>query len=529
MALFPGLFGPRRNAQQQIADLANQLTTMQDSLTYLSQSYATAQQLLNIQFRAQGGFERFDSVNQQALILDGYNRSSAVYSIISDIAQKAASIPLKVSIIKDETALKNYQNIIKLEVTPDNVYRAQMMRRKALIRVDQSDPLQHLCDHPNPDDDPTLFWQTVSGFRLICGNSYLYTPRLDMGADMGKVVELRIMPSPYTALIVVQGYPPKVIGYELIIAGVQLLQTTEVIHMKYPNYNWTIDGLQLYGLPPLQAAARTLARSNSAETSATAMFENGGPGVIVYNESVPPTDRSLEQASKIKSSQNNQYAGNTNRGKVQYMPGKIGVAELGLDPVSLNILESEKFSFDLLCNAYHLHSVLFNIHVSSNFNNIKELKKDNWTSAYIPERQAHADALNLHVVPGYNTANTKYFVELDLSEIADLQEDKAVQAEYLAKSWWIPPNQKLEAQGLETSTDPNMDKVWMPAGMVTMDDASISVDNIPNMPETPVNTEAQPVTSAQQNGKNMLNIDEIIPAVNDNRPIRFNHVNNGHT
>jgi HK97 family phage portal protein len=488
------LFGNRR--QQQINDLAAQLNTMQSSVSYLAQANNTLQQLLQINFRAQGGFERFDTINQAEFITQGYNISAAVYSVVSDIAAKAASIPLKVSIVKDDLALKNY----KIAVSTDPFHQATInLRKKALEQVDQSDPLQMLCNNPNNDDDPYLFWTTAAGFRLLCGNSFLYMPKIDMGADRGKVTELRIMPSPFTGLVVVQGYPPKVIGYQLIIAGVQLLTTEEVIHIKYPNYDWSIDGQQLYGLPPLRAGKRTVERSNSAETSSTAMFNNGGPSVIVYNESIPPTSVSLEQMSKLKKNNNDEYAGNENRGKFKYMPGKIGVAELGMSPVDLNMLESERWSFDMICNVFHVHSVLYNIHVSSNYNNMKELQKDNWISAYIPERQAQADALNRHVVPGYNTPKIKYFIECDLSGITALQPDQTEMSTWLGNSWWLSPNQKLEIQGLEQSEDPNMSKIWIPQGLTTMDDASISVDMLPNMP--PNQQQAPPVQPQQQNGK----------------------------
>jgi HK97 family phage portal protein len=493
-SLFSGLFGNRR--QQQLDQLTAQLIEMQSNLSYISNAYSTQQQLLQMNFRALGGFERFDTINQQDFILNGYNASSAVYSIISDIAQKAASIPFKVSYVVDDSALKNYKIAAASERTPNNIYWTNKLRNKALQQVEPDNDLLRLLNNPNVDDDPTVFWQTAIGFELICGNSYLYTPTLDMGADKGKITELRIMPSPYTGIVVTQGFPQKVLGYQLIIAGVQLLTTNEVIHIKYPNYNWTIDGQQLYGLPPLQAGKKTLSRSNSAETSATSMFENGGPGVIVYNESIPPTNLGLEQTSKIKKTNNDEYAGNVNRGKVKYMPGKIGVAELGLSPVDLDILESERWSFDMLCNVFKLHSVLYNIHVSSNYNNIEQLKKDNWTAAYIPPRQQQADAINRRIVPGYNSKGVKYFVELDLSGITDLQPDYTQMSNWAMKIP-ITPNEQRELFNFEASPDPNMDKIWIPQGMVTMDDAAISVDSLPNMPQdaTP------PVQPAQTNGK----------------------------
>lgn len=470
------LFGSR--------NLSNEVANMRNSLADLANTNATLQQLLNISFRNQGGYARYDTINQIGFVRDGYNISSAVYSIVSDIAQKAAAIPLKNYKVVDEFALKNYKIASSLPRTPENVYWTTKLRTKALEQVDPyNDPLQKLLDRPNADDDPVTFWQTVTGFRLLCGNSFMYCPVVDYGLDKGRITELRIMPSPFTALIIVQGFPTRVIGYELIIDGVRLLKSEEVIHIKYPNYDWSIDGQQLYGLPPLKAAFKTLQRSNSAETSSTAMFENGGPGIIIANKSLPSDKIGLEQASKIKKTWNDEYAGNTNRGKVKLMAGDISAIPLGLSPVDLNILESEKWSFDMLCNVFHVSSVMFNNHDGNTESNVKEMRKDSWTRAVLPERKAHADAINRMIVPSYNTAKAKYFVDMDISGITELQPDMSTMTTWLGGAWWVNPNEKRKLQDFDAIADPNMDKIWMPSGYQLMDDAVMpDVTQIPDMP-----------------------------------------------
>lgn len=461
--------------------LIRRLDVLQGGFTDLATANALLQQQLAINFRAQGGFTKFDFNNQSNYIINGYNISSAVYAITSDIAQKAASIPLKVYEVIDDKALAKYKGFLDTERTPENIYYSERWHTKALAQVDSSNPLQQLIDCPNSDDDPAVFWQEVALFRLICGNSFMYAPSPDKGYDMGKVTELRIMPSPYTALIIVQGFPARIIGYEVIMNGVQMLKATEVIHLKYPNLQYTIDGQQLYGFPPLKAAFKTLQRSNSAETSATAMFDAGGPAVIVANKSLGSDDISLAQGSKIQKKWNDEYAGNTNRGKFKLMGGDIGVFPLSFSPVDLNILESEKWSFDMLCNVFKVSSIMFNNHSASTESNVKEMRKDSWTRAVLPERKAQADALNRKVVPGYNLKNKKYFIDMDTSNIPELQADMQTMATWLNTSWWIPPNEKRLAMDFDESADENMNKIWMPSGYQLMDDMVINVDNLPNL------------------------------------------------
>lgn len=475
------LFGG--NTAAQVEDVGRQLAEMRSTTENLAAQNNYLNSLLAISFRQQGGFTRFDTVQQVNFIQNGYNISSAVYSIVSDIATKAAAIPLRVYEVENEAALKNYQISKQGTRTPETLYKTERLRKSALRDVGNDHPIQRLIDHPNPEDNATLFYETSVGFNLLCGNNYWYAPRLDKGADKGKITQLRIMPSQFTGIVLTQGFPARVLGYELIIDGVVLLTSDEVLHMRYPNYNWTVDGQQLYGLPPLRAAYNTLQRSNSAETSATSMFDNGGPAMLISNKSISPDDRAIEQMGRLKKQMNDEYSGNTNRNKIKLTAGDIQAIPLGLSPVDLNILESEKWSFDMLCNVFHVSSVMFNNHDGNTESNVKEMRKDSWTRAVLPQRKMHADSFNRQIVPAYNTGKVKYFVDMDISGIAELQPDMEAMTRWLAPAWWVTPNEKRKLQDFDESADPNMSKIWMPGGYTLMDDAVIDVDSLPDAPE----------------------------------------------
>ena len=228
----------RLTGRQQTQQLAQQLSNMQSTVDNLTAYTNQLQTLLTVQFKNQGGFTRFDTVQQIGFIRQGYNINADVYAIVSDIAQKGASIPLIAYEVVDDAALKIYRSAMSqkdIDFTIANKYK-----RKALRQVEADNPIQKLIDTPNIDDNTTTFYETSLGFYLLCGNNYWYAPSLDLGADMGKVVELRIMPSQFVGLIIVQGYPSSVIGYELIIDGVRLMESKDVIHMRTPNYDWQL-------------------------------------------------------------------------------------------------------------------------------------------------------------------------------------------------------------------------------------------------------------------------------------------------
>lgn len=460
-------------------NLSRQLQEMQQVNNNLLQYNNQINQLLNIQFRSQGGFTRFDTVQQIGFIRNGYDVNAFVYALVSDIASRGASVPLVCYEVIDDAALKTYRSAMSQKTLSDETLAiAKQYKAKALRQVEYDNPIQRLIDRPNADDNTDTFYETSIGFTCLCGNNYWYTPTLDMGADKGKVTELRIMPSQFVGLVVVQGFPSRVIGYELIIDGVRLMQSKEVAHMRYPNYNWSVDGQEHYGLPPLQSGWNTLALDNAAETSMIAMFNNGGPRMIIANKSIPPDQIGVEQMGKMKKMWNDEYTGSTNRNKFKLSAGDISAIPLDMSPVDLDIIAADNHARDKICSIFHYSSIMLNAHDASTESNVKEMIKNSWTRGVLPLRKKHCDTFNSRIVPAYNEKGRRYFVDMDLSGIADLQPDKKTQAEWLSMSWWIPPNEKRKIQDLDRIEEENMDKVYAPSSLVALDDLSIEVPEL---------------------------------------------------
>ncbi len=472
----------RSGTAAQVNQIASQVEEMRSTTANLQQQNNILNSLLSIQFRQQGGFTRFDTVNQINFIRNGYNINADIYAVISDIAQKGASIPLVCYEVIDDVALKNYNAARKQRATDENLILIKQLKTKALRQVEYDNPIQKLIDNPNPDDNPTNFYETSIGFTAITGNNYWYAPTADMGNDIGKIVQLRIMPSQFTGLIITNTFPARVIGYELIVDGVRLMQSAEVIHMRFPNYDYSVDGQQLYGLSPLKAGFNLLSLGNAIETTQISSFNNGGPAVLITNKSVSPDERAVEQMGRIKKSWNDEYSGPTNKNKYKLMAGDVNAIPLGLSPVDMDVIAADERVMDKICNLYHISSIMFNNHSASTESNVKEMIRDSWTRGILPLRKMHCDSFNRSIVPAYNVKGQRYFVDMDLSGIADLQPDKAIQATWLSTSWWIPPNEKRKIQDIDEIQDDNMNKIYIPSNLVPLDDVNINIANIPNAP-----------------------------------------------
>ena len=73
---------------------------------------------------------------------------------------------------------------------------------------------------------------------------------------------------------------------------------------------------------------------------------------------------------------------------------KLGWVNMGLSPVDLQLLESEKITLRELCNVYGVNSALFNDPDNKTYNNMKEAKKEMLTQVVLPELVLIRDAFN---------------------------------------------------------------------------------------------------------------------------------------
>ena len=150
----------------------------------------------------------------------------------------------------------------------------------------------------------------------------------------------------------------------------------------------------------------------------TSMFNNGGPGAIITNKTLSPDQFGIEQIGRMKKANNDEYSGNTNRGKVKWMIGDIAAIPTGLSPVDLDIIAGLEYSFDRLCNLFHVSSALFNSKEASTYNNVQQLIKDSWVRGVLPPRKLHCDSFNRGIVPAYQSKGQKFFVDMDFQASA---------------------------------------------------------------------------------------------------------------
>jgi HK97 family phage portal protein len=426
---------------------------------------------MNSQIAIERGIVTWQGADQRSFVDDGYVANDIVYSIIKLITDKAKIAPFHVYKVVDEKAAKKYKSLAAQKDI--NLKELETLHKKAYELYTGDQRLNELLKYPNEEDCWSDLVEQWCGFKLITGNSFIYGKLIEAGNNQGKPYELFALPSQYMAIIAnINVFPPTRAGYQLYYGEMWSFDTKEILHDKYFNPQWGVTGGQLYGQSPLRAAAKNLTRSNEAKTAAVASFQNGGPaGVLFMNDERFDPTSGQAQAQALKTAVS-QKGGAANFNSIAVSGYKVDWKQIGLSPVELNIIESEKWDLKALCNIYGVPSQLLNDSDSKTYNNQREGEKALTLRCAIPLLNSLTENLNrkLHTDWGYK--GTNLYVDYDLSVFGELEANKAEQTAWLNTAWWISPKQKLDIMNIEVPDyipTEELEKLYIPTGLQTID------------------------------------------------------------
>ena len=405
--------------------------------------------------------------NTEAYITDAYAYNPDVYSVVSMIARLGASVPWVVHEVKDQKAYSKYRRL-PTEAKQHNLARVIRSKEMAMEEVGEGDPLWELIDRPNPYMGWSEYVESAIGFKLITGNSYTHGVRIGTGPNKGRFGELWVMPAQFTEIIASDNPEHVIKGYRINwFGGVEIatLPQEDVMHLKYFNPQYSSPGQHLYGMSPLQSARRVVTRSNEAYTANAKMLKNmSPPGILMLDDTnvvMSPTQASdLERQWDAK-------IGPERAGRMMVTAAKFAYERIGLSPVDLNIIESQKMDLRDICNVYGVSSELFNDPDNKTNANKAESRKALWYEKVLIELDLFRDELNRFLCPPFNQDGKRYHIDYDVSAIPALQADLEKQTNALNSAWWITGNEKRVTQGYDTR--PELDTIFVPSNLIPFD------------------------------------------------------------
>lgn len=372
--------------------------------------------------------------NSQTYVEQGYNANYLLYSIIQWKAQKAAMIDYTIC-----------------EVGPGG--------KKKYI---ENHPALDLIYNPNQWQSKQQFFEQVYGFKMLDGNSYIYTPKLENGPNKGKPTEMHVLPAPITEVVTGTNFDP--IGSYRVIYSPEIgndFEASEVLHLRYANYDFDY-GSYVYGISPLKAAWYNVQTSNSNTAARKASFDNMGALGLLYQkdqeiaDSITDTQRKAAQSALDK-----KIRGTDNKGRILWSAGDYGYINFGADPVDLALIDDAKMTRDELCIVFHVQPQIFGNSDASTYANMQEARKISYIDGILPEVQSFVDEFNRQVMPAFGK-NLK--LEAVTDNIPELQKDLKDLSGWLQGAYWLKANEKREVMGYDL--DPEMDIYHIPAGLI---------------------------------------------------------------
>ena len=394
---------------------------------------------------------------------DGYSSNPYVYACVKLIADACATVPIKIGHVVDQKALKGSKYYSQYPNSLD--YKS--LTKKAMDEIDSHEILD-LLYQPNPYQSGSAFTKAFFGFKYITGNSYIEGLKPTTGINAHKIKQMYVLPSQMMEIIA-GGRTEPIKGYRMLnsYGKYETLEADKVLHSKLFNPNYD-DGQFLYGLSPLQAGGKPLSIANDGFKSRKYTYENMGISGILSDK----TGQSLseDEAKLLKESWQTNEAGLSNHGRVKVTSASLDWLNLGLSPVDMNIIESQRMDKSDIALCYQIPLELLNERDGATFENRKQAAKQFYIKVIVPAFNEYLDELNRWLVPAYNK-NSAHQIQLyaDWSVIPELQDELKELADRLDTMWWLTPNQKLEMMGEPASTDSNMDLVYINENMIPLD------------------------------------------------------------
>lgn len=412
--------------------------------------------------------------NGKNYISQGYNVNDIIYSIINLILDKVRLAPWGVYKVVDRSSLKVMHGILsRKDITAEDMRLVRQLQKKAIEPVKNPGKIGELLKYPNDYESFGDFVANGCGYKLLTGNKFIWADLLDGGANKGMPNKLWVMPSQYTRIVAKNGFPTKVVGYELPVLGLERdkgYSPEEVLHEKYMNYDFSVNGEHLMGMAPLRASLRRLNKNNSGLEAAASKFQNGGMEGIIYVDEPGLTgqDRRLasEQAIGIKQKLISEYSGPHNRGKFATSGYKMGLVQMGYTPVELALLESDKADLRFFANVFGVPSQLLNDPENKSFNNQKEGEKALTSRCALPLLTSFRDQLNRKLITDWGM-NPEWITDFDMTVFTELQQDVVEMMNWLEKLMvrGYPLNRALEMLNIEKLENPEFDEPWVTDSM----------------------------------------------------------------
>lgn len=421
-----------------------------------------------------GGQITWISDKLASYITEGYQANDIVYAGVMLIMDKIRVAPWGLYKVIDESSLKLYKAIVGAKMDAKDWAEALRLRKKALEPITnynkQLGKLNDLMQWPN---DRTTWNDLIAdgaGMKMITGNEMLWANILDAGANQGLPQELFNMPAQFMNPIATTAWPQRIVGWQLSSGEIRRFNKEEVLHVKFWNPEYSVNGIGLMGMSPLKAGNKTLTRNNAAKKAGSVQLDNNGAAGIVYVDDalVPATGRDA-QRDVVKRGWAKEQTGAENYGKLAFSGYKMGYVSVGNTLKDMDLTGIEAIDLRRIFNLWGIPSQLGNDPDNKTYNSLKEAEKALTTRCALPHLTAKRDHFNRKLQTDWGFKGVNVFADFDMSVYTELQDDQKSKWEWVSKLP-VSSKYKLELMGLDAPDDPNLDVILVDSNLMPLAD-----------------------------------------------------------
>ena len=324
----------------------------------------------------------------QDLAKEGYLKNAIVYRCVNEISKGASAVPFIVKF--GDQILENH-------------------------------PLIDLLNRPNPLLSYSEFFNSLYGYLLLSGNSYV----LKVGADNGPPNELhQLRPDRITikgnGKAIPENYEYKINGrVEAMYPVDQDTGYSELKHVKLWN---PLD--DYYGCSPLAAAASEVDQHNMSSSHNVNLLNNGArpSGAVIFK---PKDDQGFStqltesQRQQLLTDLNNRFTGSGNAGRPLLLEGDFDWREMSLSPKDMDFLNLKHKSATDIAMCFGVPSQLVGVPDAQTYANVAEARLALYEETIIPYLRKVASDMNEWLVPMFGDNLT---LEFDVDGIPALSE-----------------------------------------------------------------------------------------------------------
>ena len=341
-----------------------------------------------------------------ALARAGFQRNAVVHRAVRLVAEAAAALPLTL-----------------------------LHRGRAL----DAHPLLDLLRRPNPREGGARFLESVYGHLLVSGNAYVEAVRLDevprelyaLRPDRMRVVTGR------------SGWPE---GYEYGL-GSEAVRFPHAGEGISPILHLTLFHPldDIYGLPPMEAAATALDIHNAAGAWNKALLDNAArpSGALVYAGPAGQTFTE-EQFARLKAELEESYQGPPNAGRPLLLDGGLDWRALSLTPKEMDFIEAKNAAAREIALAFGVPPLLLGLPGDNTHANYAEANRAFFRQTVIPLARRTAESFAHWLGPSFEEGLA---LEPDLDAVEALAHERESLWRRVGEADFLSADEKREAVG----------------------------------------------------------------------------------